>query len=94
MLRDLSSSGAGRKPGIAVALRQSPGPNYLVVVESPNTDFAAGTLVELSLPDRLCLGEILSREGNLVIIRPEHTLQREALDDIRKNWKQVAPLAC
>ena len=74
-----------------VRLEQDADATLTVTLPTDSPPFPEGTLVELALPDRLCLGEIVARREKQAVIRSEHTLAREALTEIRKAWRQVAP---
>lgn len=50
--------------------------------------FGVGTLVEVRDPVTLYLGEIRSREANLLTVGIEHALNREALRAIQQVWSK------
>ena len=60
---------------------------HLRLVALPETAaFDAGELVEVTTVQTLYLGEIISRQGELLRIVVEHALDREALAAIHEVW--------
>ena len=50
-------------------------------------DFAAGVLVEIESGQMLYLGEVLSRQDNLLTVGVEHVLNRAALAAVQEVWQ-------
>jgi hypothetical protein len=57
-------------------------------LESENAppEFLAADLVEVTGSQALFLGEVQGREGELLIVNVEHSVDRAALDDIQQVW--------
>ena len=48
--------------------------------------FDLGTLVEVTSDATLYFGQVVGRQDQLLIVRVEHSLNREALAAINNNW--------
>jgi hypothetical protein len=49
-------------------------------------EFVTADLVEVTCPETLCLGEVQGREGELLIVNVEHSVDRAALAAIQQVW--------
>jgi hypothetical protein len=49
-------------------------------------EFVRADLVEVTCPQTLCLGEVQGREGELLIVNVEHSVDRAALAAIQQVW--------
>ena len=52
-------------------------------------EFVTADLVEVMCPQTLCLGEVQGREGELLIVNVEHSVDRAALASIQQVWYQI-----
>jgi hypothetical protein len=53
-------------------------------------EFASADLVEVTCSETLCLGEVQGREGELLIVKVEHSIDRAALAAIQQVWYRPA----
>jgi hypothetical protein len=53
-------------------------------------EFVTADLVEVTCSQTLCLGEVQGREGELLIVRVEHSVDRAALAAIQQVWYRPA----
>jgi len=49
-------------------------------------EFVIADLVEVTCSETLCLGEVQGREGELLIVNVEHSIDRAALAAIQQVW--------
>ena len=49
-------------------------------------EFVMADLVEVTCAETLCLGEVQGREGELLIVNVEHSIDRAALAAIQQVW--------
>lgn len=49
-------------------------------------EFVTADLVEVTCPQTLCLGQVQGREGELLIVNVEHSVDRAALAAIQQVW--------
>jgi hypothetical protein len=85
------------KPGEPVTIRRLSGGQYepgvlqeceenLVRIRLERGEFKASDLVEITGPETLYLGEVQGREGGLLIVIVEHSVDRAALAAIEQVW--------
>jgi hypothetical protein len=55
-------------------------------LERPQPEFVAADLVEVTCSQTLFLGEVQGREGELLIVKVEHSVDRAALAAIQQVW--------
>ncbi len=55
-------------------------------VDKNEPEFLTADLVEVTCPETLCLGEVQGREGELLIVNVEHSVDRAALAAIHQVW--------
>jgi hypothetical protein len=53
-------------------------------------EFVTADLVEVTCSQTLCLGEVQGREGELLIVKVEHSVDRAALAAIQQVWYRPA----
>ncbi len=53
-------------------------------------EFVTADLVEVTCSQTLCLGEVQGREGELLIVNVEHSVDRAALAAIQQVWYRPA----
>ncbi len=84
-------------PGEPVTIRGLSGGQYeagvlrecegnLVRIRLERGEFNASDLVEITGPETLYLGEVQGREGGLLIVSVEHSVDRAALAAIEQVW--------
>ncbi len=55
--------------------------------QSTDPSLPSGSLVEITGPTRLYLGEVISQGEPSLVVRIEHSLDRASLALLRQNWK-------
>jgi hypothetical protein len=84
---DYRAGSLHNQEGSLLRIRLEPGR-----LESSGTqpEFVTADLVEVTCSQTLCLGEVQGREGELLIVRVEHSLDRAALAAIQQVWYRPA----
>ena len=54
--------------------------------DSKNPEFKPADLVEITCPQTLYLAEVLGREGELLTVSVEHSIDRASLSAIQQVW--------
>jgi hypothetical protein len=56
------------------------------LAQGEDSGFDLGTLVEVESEERFYFGQVVGRQDRLLIVRVEHSLNRDALAAINNNW--------